>query len=122
MTTNIHEFNISPPADAALINPSESEGWRVVCTPDQARQISAAVDSLGWIVNHTRRPDAMSFEEALDKLKALRIVALVTKPSPFNEDGSLTERAKDDIRSGAMTATSADGKLIDPDAAESTAV
>ncbi len=89
--------------------------WRVVCTPSEARDIAAYIESIGWEVSNISRRDAMPLDEAKKKMADLKVVAAITRPSPFTEEGELTEQAKDDIRSGRMTATK-DGKLIDPDA------
>lgn len=113
---SIFEITVCPPADALGVDNWSVTTWRISCSPDEALRIATAVHKIGWLVSRIDRADAMSLEDAAKKLAQLELVAQIVGPSPWKEDGSLTEAAKEGIRSGKFTMTGKDGKKINPDA------
>jgi hypothetical protein len=116
----VHEIVYGPPKQLTSFTGKDSPAsWRVVCTSQQARNIAEQIEKIGWIVLQITRIPAMSLEDVVKELQGLELIAKLSAPSPFNENGSLTEAAKTAIRAGEFTAEQY-GKRINPDEEPST--
>ena len=76
-----------------MLKDPQTERWNIVCDWDQAVRIANEIRALGATIEQITAHTVMTLEGAAKEFSMLKVVAAVTAPSPFNEDGTLTEEA-----------------------------
>ena len=81
-----------------MLRDPPTEQWNVMLDWDQSLRLCGELRGLGAEIVQISSVSFLTLEGVAKKFQELKLVAAITAPSPFNDDGTLTEEA---IKRGA---------------------